>query len=128
MPTVTLVCGGALALLMTLLGLNVSRVRMQHKIFVDPALPPKRLYAAVRAHGNFIEWVPLLVLMMLLLELAGGAKSSLWAAGGVLFTARVIHAVGLLTRLPVAALGAAGTWAVGFWLGGWAVALGLGLT
>jgi uncharacterized membrane protein YecN with MAPEG domain len=112
---------------MTLLGLNVSRVRMQHKLFVDPAALPKRVHVAVRAHGNFTEWVPLYVVMMLVIELGGGAKTPLWIAGGVLFTSRVIHAMGLLTKIPVAALGAAGTWLTGLWLGGWSVALGLGL-
>lgn len=127
MPTVTLVWGGALAVLMTLLGLNVSRVRMQHNLFVDPAALPKKLHATVRAHANFTEWVPMLVVMMLLVELGGGGKTPLWISGGVLFVSRLIHATGLLTKLRVAALGAAGTWLTGLWLGGWSIALGLGL-
>lgn len=127
MPHVTLVCGGALAVLMTLLGMNVTRVRMQLKQFVDPATPPKRLYVAVRAHGNFVEWVPFLVVLMLLLELAGASKPSLWGAGLALFVARALHAVGLLTRVPTAPLGSAATWGIALWLGGWAVWRGLAL-
>ncbi|MGV3622744.1 MAG: MAPEG family protein [Archangium sp.] len=125
MPQVTLVCGGALLVLMTLLGVNVSRVRAQFKQFVDPAAPPKKLYVAIRAHGNFAEWVPFIVVMLLVVELAGGAKTPLWGAGIGLIVGRLLHALGLLTRLRVAPLGSAVTWGIALWLGGWAVWLGL---
>lgn len=125
MPNVTLVCGGALVILMTLLGLNVSRVRAQLKMFVDPSAPPKQLFVAIRAHGNFVEWVPFIVVMLLIVELAGAAKTPLWVAGIGLLVGRVLHALGLLTKLRVAALGSGITWGIGLWLGGWAMWLGL---
>ena len=121
MPVVTLVCGGALALLMTLLGINVTRVRMQLKTYVDPAAPPKRLYVAVRAHGNLTEWGPMLVVLMLIIESAGGSKSLLWGAGLTLLVGRVLHAIGLLTRVRVAPVGSAVTWGIALWFGVWAV-------
>lgn len=125
MPHVTLVCGGALAIVMTLLGMNVTRVRTQFKHFVDPASPPKKLYVAIRAHGNFVEWVPLIVVMLLVVELAGAAKTPLWVAGIGLLVGRVLHALGLLTKLRVAPVGSAFTWGIALWLGVWAVWLGL---
>lgn len=125
MPHVTLVCGGALAVLMTLLGMNVTRVRMQFKQFVDPAAPPKKLYVAIRAHGNFVEWVPFIVVMLLVLELGGASKTPLWCAGIALFVGRVLHAIGLLTRIPTAPIGSAATWGIALWLGVWGVWLGL---
>lgn len=125
MPQVTLVCGGVLVILMTLLGMNVSRVRAQFNHFVDPAAPPKKLYVAIRAHGNFVEWVPFIVVMLLVVELAGASKTPLWVAGIGLVVGRVLHALGLLTRIRVAPVGSAFTWGIGLWLGGWAVWLGL---
>ena len=100
-------------------------MRAQFKHFVDPVAPPRKLYVAIRAHGNFAEWVPLIVVMLLVVELAGASKTPLWVAGIGLIVGRVLHAVGLLTRIPVAPVGSAFTWGIALWLGGWAVWLGL---
>lgn len=48
--------------------------------------------AAVRAHGNFAEHVPLALLLAGVCELNGGSKPVLNASLAVLFAARVAHA------------------------------------
>ena len=49
----------------------------------------------VRVHGNFAEYVPLALLMLALLELAGTAAAVVWTCGLVLLLARLAHAIGL---------------------------------
>ncbi len=47
-----------------------------------------------RVHGNFIEYVPLGLLLLLVLELNGAAPLLLNALGGSLLAARILHAYG----------------------------------
>ncbi len=62
---------GLLGLLVFLLGANVSRMRhaltiTAHEAEADPTSPLRK---AIRAHGNCIEYVPMLSLMILALGL-----------------------------------------------------------
>ena len=47
-----------------------------------------------RVHGNFVEYVPLGLLLLLVLELNGAAPLLLNALGGTLLVARILHAFG----------------------------------
>ncbi|MEL6212619.1 MAG: MAPEG family protein, partial [Pseudomonadota bacterium] len=65
--SVALLSVGLLALLVFLLGLNVSRERRsviltQHEAEADPK---SALRKAIRAHGNCIEYVPMLSVLIL---------------------------------------------------------------
>ena len=54
------------------------------------------LLRRIRGHGNFTEYVPLILLMMLMLELGGAvAPWLLHAIGITLVVARVLHGVAL---------------------------------
>ena len=53
------------------------------------------LERAIRAHANFIEYVPLILLLMLLLELCGTPPIRLHALGAGLVLARLLHGWGL---------------------------------
>ena len=70
------------------------------------------LALATRQHGNFIEMVPLALILMALVE-ANGANSLLLHANGiVLLVSRIAHPIGLrLDRAdhPLRAVGAVGT-------------------
>jgi uncharacterized membrane protein YecN with MAPEG domain len=55
------------------------------------------LEQAIRAHGNFVEYVPLILILLLLLELGGLGATWLHAMGIALTVARVLHAWGLST-------------------------------
>jgi uncharacterized protein len=103
---VTLLYGGLNALLITVLGANVSRMR---GTTIGPDTPlPAELVRPVRAHGNASEWVPLALLLLLTLELSGaGSRFSLHLLGGTLFLARLLHAAGVYSRSKLS-VGAAG--------------------
>jgi uncharacterized membrane protein YecN with MAPEG domain len=50
---------------------------------------------AVRAHGNFAEYVPLALLMLALCEANGLPPAALHALGALLVVGRVLHATGI---------------------------------
>lgn len=53
------------------------------------------LLRRIRGHGNFAEYVPLILLMMAMLELGGMRAWVLHAIGIALLVARVLHGVAL---------------------------------
>jgi len=62
-------------------------------LFGDP--PNMELVEKVRAHQNFLEYVPMIVILMAVIELNGGSATFLHAIGSLLIVVRVAHAVGL---------------------------------
>ncbi len=58
----------------------------------NPALLQK-----IRRHGNFIEWVPFALVLMILAELQGAGSLWLHAAGALLVIGRLAHPFGLKT-------------------------------
>lgn len=68
-----------LSLLLIGLSLNVSRLRLRHRVsFGDSGNPA--LVAAIRAHGNSLEQSLLFIVLLFLLE-SHGAAGSLWVPG-----------------------------------------------
>jgi uncharacterized membrane protein YecN with MAPEG domain len=53
------------------------------------------LHKRIRAHGNAIEYLPIGLLALLLLDLDGTNPAILHTCGIVLLVARVVHAIGL---------------------------------
>jgi uncharacterized membrane protein YecN with MAPEG domain len=49
----------------------------------------------VRIHQNFLEYVPLALIMMALIEINGGNTTFLYVFGVVLIISRIAHAIGL---------------------------------
>jgi len=97
MPTITLLFASLHALLMLALLVPISRHRYRQRISLgdggDPALLRK-----IRVHANFIEYVPLALLMLALLELCGLWQPLLWLFGSALLLARLMHAAGFSRR------------------------------
>lgn len=58
------------------------------------------LHRLMRAHSNFIETVPLLLVGMLLIEINGVASWWLVLLGLALLAARISHAIGMEYRYP----------------------------
>lgn len=50
----------------------------------------------IRAFGNFVEYTPMCLLMVALMEGGGAETFWVWIAGGSLVLGRVIHALGML--------------------------------
>jgi len=119
---IALLSVGLLGLLVFLLGMNVSRERRsvtvtQHEAEADPK---SALRKSIRAHGNCIEYVPMLSLMILALGLRLPLLP-MWIAALMIaaVASRYIHAFGILTGGSVheanalKKIGAAGTYLTG---------------
>jgi uncharacterized membrane protein YecN with MAPEG domain len=120
---VTLLYGGLNALLITILGMLVSKARAAADVGVETPVP-KEMIRTVRAHGNAVEWVPLGLVLLLAIELSGaGTRFTLHLAGGTLLLSRVLHAVGFLGRNKLSMVGAALTYLVLAAMSVWAIAI-----
>ncbi len=58
-----------------------------------------RLMRLRRAHGNFIEYVPMALIVLMLAEIQGAPAWALHLSGKSLLIGRVVHAAGLI-RFP----------------------------
>lgn len=87
-----------LALGLTALSLNVSRLRLRHKVsFGDGG--HKDLMVAMRVHGNALEQSLLLGVLLLALEARPGDAAALVSGLGLAFLlARVLHALAAFRR------------------------------
>lgn len=93
-PHVTAGYAGLLALGYVLLSVRVIRSRRRAKVPLGGGDHPP-LERAMRAHGNFAEYVPLALILLMLAELGGAAAWLLHAAGLALLAGRIIHAYGV---------------------------------
>jgi uncharacterized protein len=88
---------GALALLIVWLSLQVIKVRRSKRVSLGDGGEPE-LQAVIRAQANALEYIPILLILLLLLEM-GGAHAALLHVGGVgMLAGRLLHARGLLTN------------------------------
>ena len=92
-----------LAIIMFPLSISVSMRRIAlGKAMGDPAGvafgvgDDEMLRRRVRAFGNFIEYVPICLLLLVLVEYRGASADFLWFVGAVLVLGRVMHALGTL--------------------------------
>jgi len=128
MSTVTIVSMALIGILLFLLGANVTRHRVMrgggNQAPTDPADP---LLIAVRAHGNAAEYIPTMIVLLLVCS----TLSDSWLVGALAVAAlvvRTLHALGMLTSKSLAShgplrdIGALGTYAVGIAIGVTAIA------
>ena len=102
------VCAGLLGLLAVSLTISVGRMRTQKKIWLGDGGDPE-MVAAIRAHGNLIEFAPLCLLIIWLLNGPFGHRT-IAVMGIILLVSRVLHAGGMLGLIPMGrTAGAAGT-------------------
>jgi len=94
---ITPIYAGLLGLLLLALTASVVRLRGKYKVGIGDGGHPE-LSRAVRAHANFIEYVPLALILLLILEYRGIPAWALHGLGGSLFLGRVLHAWGLSQR------------------------------
>ncbi len=93
MPKTTLLFTSLHVLLLLCLLVPISRHRHRLRIGIGDG-GDASLQRKIRVHANFIENVPLALLMLGLLEFAGVAATWLWLFGSILLLARLMHAVG----------------------------------
>lgn len=119
---VTLVTAGGAALIALWLGLRTGGARRGAKISIGDGgdIP---LIARMRAQANFTEYVPYILMLIGLIELAAGTSPWLWIAGGALLIGRIAHALGMDGLKYGRSIGIAITFLLLIGLGGYAIAL-----
>ncbi|MEM7101167.1 MAG: MAPEG family protein [Pseudomonadota bacterium] len=93
MVDVTLIYAGVMALLSVLLANYVLYIRLRTK-----TVPKWQPNAAERVQANFVENVPLALVLLVLSELAGAPTVFLHGCGISLVVLRILHAWGLATN------------------------------
>jgi hypothetical protein len=94
LPSITAAYLGILALLYAVLGLQVSRLRRGNQVLFGDGGNIK-LRSAIRAHANFAEYVPLIVLMVAMLEISGMPAARVHLLMGALLVAPLLHPLGM---------------------------------
>lgn len=93
-PTIVSLYAGILALVYIWLSLRIPLARKALKVAVGTGGFPK-LERLVRAHGNFSEYVPIILILLLLLELRSAPAILLHVCGILLVVSRLAHAYGI---------------------------------
>lgn len=91
MLPITSFFAGLFALYFVRLAFDVIRLRKSHRVSLG-AGGVSDLEKAIRAHGNFAEYVPLALILIGLLELQGARPVLLLVCGGLLALGRLLHA------------------------------------
>ena len=111
LPTITLLYAGILGLMAIGLGFGAGSIRGKYGIPIGDGGRPD-LHVAMRRHGNFIEWVPMILILLGLLEVHGLSHTAMHSMGAALVVSRLMHAIGLkadtIQSIP-RAIGAGGT-------------------
>lgn len=109
-----LLWAGLLGLLYLVLALLVVRHRYRAKVGVGDGGDP-RLERAIRVHGNFAEYTPIVLILLALLAMSGWGSLYIHLLAAIYFVARIAHAIGL-SMSPTASFGRGagmlGTWGV----------------
>jgi uncharacterized protein len=120
LPT-SLAFGGALGLFNLWLAYRCVRIRLNGPGGVGHLGIPA-LKARMRAHANFVEYTPFVLLLTALLEYAGGSGAWLRGIAIVYIVGRVLHAFGIeRPTFTMQFAGALITWIVLLALAIWAV-------
>jgi len=83
-----------LGLLYIVLTVRVIKLRRHFKVGIgDGGHEP--LEQAIRVHGNFAEYTPIVILLLACAELNGSLPMLLYVVGAGFFVARVMHSIGI---------------------------------
>lgn len=96
--SVTPFYASALTALFLILTFNIIKLRWKHRVaLLDGGVPA--LQSAIRIHGNFIEYVPLCLILLAFAELNGAPALYLHILGSILLIGRLLHAFALHIRV-----------------------------
>lgn len=91
---ITSIYASLAVLLIVRLSISVIKLRRKYRISLGDG-GNEELQVAIRAHANALEYIPITLLLLLMLELNGAPKILIHLLGLVLITGRIIHAIGL---------------------------------
>ena len=97
MPEATLIFATALSSFMIVLSFRVLDLRgspvtkFLHK--PNRVVDDETLQRAIRGHGNLVEYAPLFLILMLVLELSGVSQAQLYFSGTVFTVGRLMHGI-----------------------------------
>ena len=94
MPVVTLIVAGLLGLVLLALLQPIVRLRRGRRVGLGDG-GDRELLRRIRVHANFIEYVPMALVLLALLDLAGLHRGLVALLGGLLIVGRLLHAHGL---------------------------------
>ena len=117
---ITLTLAGAAAILHIWLASRVVRIRNALKVGVGDG-GNEAVLRRMRAHANYAENMPIFLILIGLIELAGGDRRILWAAGIAFILARIAHAFGMDGALRLRIIGMVASTAVILGLAIWAL-------
>lgn len=97
MPSVTAFYLAVLALIYAVLALRVAGLRRANRALFGDA-ENASLRTAIRVHANFIEYVPIIALLVALLEMSGMPTTRVHLLMGALLLSRLLHPMGMAAR------------------------------
>ena len=121
---ITLVTAAACAVINLWLALRLVRGRLKGKVLMGDGGDPA-IIAGMRAHANFVEYAPFVLILIGVIELAGGSPFWLQIAAAAFVLARIAHPIGMVRggAIPFRSIGIVVTWVVLALLAGWAIAI-----
>lgn len=117
---ISLTAAAAAAFINVWLGFRVGQVRTSEKVSVGDG-GNERVIRRMRAHANFAEFTPFVLILIVLLELATGSSMWLWIVMALYMIARIAHAFGMDGAMPARQIGVIVTMLTLVGLAGYAV-------
>jgi hypothetical protein len=96
---VTLTTAGLCGLILMALSVRVIQVRGSAKVSLGDGGDPL-LLSRIRAHANFAEYVPIILILMGLIESFDANRTLLGVLGGGLVLSRIVQAIGMGMPAP----------------------------
>jgi uncharacterized membrane protein YecN with MAPEG domain len=96
-PSVTGFYLALLGLVYAALALQVVRLRRGNRVTFGDG-ENVRLRSAIRVHANFVEYVPIIALLVAMLEMSGVPAIRVHALMGALLVARLLHPLGMYSK------------------------------
>ena len=97
LPSVTGFYLGLLGLIYAALAIEVARLRRGNRVLFGDG-ENVRLRSAIRAHANFVEYVPIIALLVAMLEMSGSSATRVHVLMGALLVARLLHPLGMYSK------------------------------
>ena len=97
LPSITGFYLAILALIYAVLALQTARLRRDNLVLFGDG-DNMKLRSAIRAHANFVEYVPIIALLVAMLEMSGLSATRVHVLMGALLVARLLHPLGMYSK------------------------------